>query len=229
MKELLFSGMKKLAVILIASVMLLGVVPVGMISRPTTVSAEGEFLRLSPAAETFVSAKLDEQGLSGSQIAPGLQMVGDSYDTYLRFDLSSLLDKDTADVHEAKLRLAVVRGGGEGAVPVRLWLMPDNAWNESMTYQSRPPVLGEIKLAETAVDSRNARNALVELDMTEYVKKWIEDGRTSVSLHLDASGTSIAAVFAGTDYEDKAYRPCLKVVTGDAADPDQPGRRLLFR
>lgn len=222
MKELLFSGMKKLAVILIASVMLLGVVPVGMISRPTTVSAEGEFLRLSPAAETFVSAKLDEQGLSGSQIAPGLQMVGDSYDTYLRFDLSSLLDKDTADVHEAKLRLAVVRGGGEGAVPVRLWLMPDNAWNESMTYQSRPPVLGEIKLAETAVDSRNARNALVELDMTEYVKKWIEDGRTSVSLHLDASGTSIAAVFAGTDYEDKAYRPCLKVVTGDAADPDQP-------
>lgn len=58
MKELLFSGMKKLAVILIASVMLLGVVPVGMISRPTTVSAEGEFLRLSPAGGNFCVSQI---------------------------------------------------------------------------------------------------------------------------------------------------------------------------
>ena len=50
MKGHLISGIKKLAVILIASLMILGLVPVGLIAKPDTVSAEGEFLRLLPIA-----------------------------------------------------------------------------------------------------------------------------------------------------------------------------------
>lgn len=218
MKEILFSAVKKLAVILIASVMLLGVVPVGLIAKPTTVSAEGEFLRLNPSAEAFVSAALKEQEKSGGQIAPGLQIVGGNHEAYFRFDLSGLLDKDIADIHEATLRLAMVRGGG--MTPVRVKLMQNNDWNGNMTYKSRPAVLGEIQLAEISPVTGNAGESLVELDFTEYVKKWIEDGRTEISLHLDSAGSAIAAVFAGTGYEDRAYRPCLKVVTGDASDPD---------
>ena len=66
MKGHLISGIKKLAVILIASLMILGLVPVGLIAKPDTVRAEGEFLRLLPIAETSVSPQSDQKKITGS-------------------------------------------------------------------------------------------------------------------------------------------------------------------
>lgn len=210
-----------MAVMLIASVMLLGIVPVGLVSRPATVSAEGEFLRLSPAAETFVSSKPEERTLSGSQIAPGIVITGGSYDAYYKFDLRNLLDKDPEEIHDARLRLGIVNAGGEPETVVRLWLMPEVNWNENMNYTSRPSEVGEIKLCETAVNTQNNEIPL-EADLTEYLKKWVEDGREFVALHLDILSPSVTISFAGSGYEDPAYRPGLKVVTGSAQDPDLP-------
>ena len=218
--ENFLSGIKKLAVMLIAGVMLLGVVPVGLVSKPTTVSAEGEFLRISPSAEAFVSSKYGERGTSGRDISSDLNMVGEQYDTYLRFDISNLLDKNINEIHKAALRLAVVNTGMENTDTVQLWHMQDNVWNESVTYENRPSSVGELKLADISMAACCKTGSVVEVDLTEYVKNQIENDSSVLSLHLNAAGSGTAS-FAASLYEDRAFRPCLKIITGDAVDTDQ--------
>ena len=98
------SGIKKLAVMLIAGLMILGVVPIGLISKPETVSAEGEFLRLSPAEEAFVSAVPGETDKSGRELFSGVNLAGSQNDTYMRFDLSGLADVMAKDIRSAVIK-----------------------------------------------------------------------------------------------------------------------------
>ncbi len=219
MKEKIFSAFKKVAVILIASIMVLGIVPVGVLKlRPHTANAEGEFLRFSPVHEVSVMSSAEEKKYSAVK-DEGLHFVGGKSHTYLQFDLQSLMaNKKLAPIKEATLRLTAVRTGVENTIPLRIWLMPSSDWNRDMRYQDRPSYLGEIKIAELSVNPRDAE--VVELDVTAYLQKWLEEEKGQISLHLDAGGDGIAAVFAGTKHEDALYRPCLKVVTGEAFDPD---------
>lgn len=219
MKGRFIAALKKIAVILIASIMVLGIVPVGVLTlRPHTANAEGEFLRFSPVEEASVM-RAAEEGEYLKNRNEHLLMVGGKSHTYLQFDLQSLIgQKETAPIRQATLRLTAVRTGIEKPLPVRIWMMPSSNWNSGMTYQNRPSSVGEIKLAELTVDPAEAE--VVELDITAYLRKWVEEETQKVSLHLDAGGDGIAAIFAATAHEDSLYRPCLKVVTGDAFDPD---------
>lgn len=222
MKEKVVSALKKAVVIVIASIMVLGLVPVGLMTLKTnTVSAEGEFLRFAPAKEASVMSRTEEKKAAGNNLAEGLYPVGGASHAYLQFDLQSLLDnKDLAEVKKATLRLIAVNGGIDAVQPMRLWLMPSADWNGDMGYEDRPAALGEIKIADLSVNVTGKETQVLEIDLTAYLQKWLEDKKSQVSLHLDAAGSSLAAVIAGSAYEDAACRPCLKVVTGEASDPD---------
>lgn len=217
MKERILSAIKKIAVILIASLMILGVVPIGMITmRPHTARAEGEFLRLAPSAETTVTSAVQER-----TSAKGMLRVGGREESYLRFDLHSLIDnKDLAEVKEATLRLTALKTETEPVQPVRLWLMSSANWDNNMKWRDRPSKLGEVKLMDLMADTKGTEARVIEVDLTAYLKKWVEDETQQISLHLDAGADGVAGAFAGTGHHDPLWRPCLKVVTGEAMDPD---------
>lgn len=220
MKEKLLSAIKKIAVIFIASIMVLGIVPIGIITMsPRTAKAEGEFLRLSPVEEISVMSQVETKKLipQGQQ---GLHPVGRKADAYFKFDLQSLIEnKDLAEIQQATLRLVAVKTYAEHKQAAQLWLMPSSDWNTGMNYESRPATLGEVKLAELNVDATQAAG-LVEVDVTEYLKKWVEEKNRWVSLHFGGAQDGARIIFAGTQYEDPMYRPCLKIVTGEAEDAD---------
>lgn len=220
MKGHLISGIKKLAVILIASLMILGLVPVGLIAKPDTVRAEGEFLRLLPIAETSVSPRSDQKKLQVPHDTDATQRIGALHHAYLRFHTEALLN-DAAQLRTVKLRLTLLKTPSDTAVPIRIFLMSDNNWNANMTYAGRPSQMGETLLTRMAVTPAENPSVL-EIDLTDYARRWQEEGRDRISLHLDAPGNVLAAAFADRDYPDPAFRPCLKIVTGDAQDTDTP-------
>ncbi len=223
MKAQLLQSAKKLAVMLIASVMLLGVIPIGMISKPTTVRAEGEFVRLLPVAETSVSPQLNKKKPIGPREAGAVQRTGGDYDAYMRFDLESLLDKEPESLKQVSLRFTVLRTSEKDSIPIRIYLMPENGWNENMTYESRPSSLGEVMIAQVSVVPESGKTpSVAEVDLTDYARKWMEEGRSQVSLHLAAPKSGEVVTYAAGDYEDPAFRSCLKIVTGTAHDPDTP-------
>lgn len=222
MKEKIFSACKKIAVILIACIMVLGLVPVGILTiRPHTTAAEGEFLRLFPQTEVTVMAQNGQEKSPYLRLPHGVHTVGDRADSYLQFDLQSLLDKKKlAQVQKAALRLTFLPNERTEKTPVRLWLMPSSDWDGEMKYQDRPSPLGEVKLAEWIPNSNTKEAKVVEVDLTAYLQKWIEDKTTKISMHMEGLGNNFGSMFAGSAYEDSLYRPYLKVVTGDATDPD---------
>ncbi len=219
MKEKILSACKKIAVILIACVMVLGLVPVGILTiHPHTGAAEGEFLRLFPQTEVTVMAQTMRENSPYLQLPDGVHKVGNQADSYLQFDLQSLLDKKKLpQVQKAALRLTFLPTERSGKAPVRLWLMPSSDWDGDMKYQDRPSPLGEVKLAEWVPDMGTKDAKVIEVDLTSYLQKWMEDKTTKISMHMEGLGGNM---FAGSAYEDALYRPCLKVVTGEATDPD---------
>ncbi len=221
MKERFLAGLKKASVIIIASIMLLGVIPLGMLSHVTTVNAEGEFLRLQPEAEASVAAGNTLLGNGILSADEDSYAVGENHYGYLRFDLRSLLDKKIDQISSAKLRLIVLRTPTTEAVPVQLWLTPDNGWSKTMDWEEKPSHLGEILVSSITVPAEtDGKSRLFQVDLTEYLKKWLEEGREKISFRLDSPGKGIAAVYAGNSHEDPLYRPCLKITTGTATDPD---------
>ncbi|MBR5153071.1 MAG: hypothetical protein IKW60_06080 [Clostridia bacterium] len=222
MKEKILSVSKKIAVILIASIMVLGVVPISMITmRSHTADAKGAFLRFFPEAETVVMARTTGKKQKLSHQEEGVLPVGADSDAYLRFHLQDLIqNKEMKEINEATLRLTFLKGENQRVSPVQVWLMPSADWHRNMDRSNRPPVLGEIKLTEITPDFSTEDAVVAELDLTPYISRGLKEKNPWISLHLSGEGSSIAAAFAGTDHEDALYRPCLKIVTGEATDPD---------
>ncbi len=221
MKERFLAGLKKASVILIASIMLLGVIPLGMLSHMTTVNAEGEFLRLAPEAEASVAAGSTLQSGKLLPMPKDSYAVGETRYGYLRFDLRGLLDQKPEEVSSAKLRLVLLQTPAAEEVPLRLWMVPENQWSKGMDWTEKPSRLGEVFLADMPVSPEtDGKSRLFEVDLTDYLKKWLEEGREKVSFRLDSIGSGIAAVYAKNSHEDPLYRPCLKITTGTAMDPD---------
>lgn len=221
MKERFLTGLKNAAVIIIASLMLLGVIPLGMISL-STVKAEGDFLRLYP--ESQISLTADPEGtkkdmLSGTENFYG---IGKKRYGYLQFDLRNLLDAKTDDINKATLRLAFLRTPSGEKMPVQLWLMRDGSWGRTMKWQEKPDRVGEVLLKTVILPSGNGNEPrLFEVDLTDYLKKWVEEKRETVSFRLDGVEDGVTAFFAGVNHEDPTFRPGLKIVTGEASDPDE--------
>lgn len=220
MKERFFSGIKKITVMLIASLMVLGLIPVGLISlRSVSDDAAGKFIRLSPILETSVSAKTVESEKPGSLIGNSCLPTGHYYDSYMRFDIRELLEKDVKNITNAKLRLIPVDTENNSDVPVTLSIMENNTWTADMDYNSKPSSTHDINVTEINVQSSQCKEAPIEIDLTGYIKQYIDDKREYISLKLKSESNN-SATFAGASYEDSVCRPCLKILTGDATDPD---------
>lgn len=220
MKERFFSGIKKITVMLIASLMVLGLIPVGLISlRSVSDDAAGKFIRLSPILETSVSAKTVESEKPGSLIGNNCLPTGHYYDSYMRFDIRELLEKDVKNITNAKLRLIPVDTENNSDVPVTLSIMENNTWTADMDYNSKPSSTHDINVTEINVQSSQCKEVPIEIDLTDYIKQYIDDKREYISLKLKSESNN-SATFAGASYEDSVCRPCLKILTGDATDPD---------
>ncbi len=220
MKESIRSSIKKIVVMFIASLMVLGLIPVGLLSlRSVSDNNDGKFIRLSPVLETTVSAKSGESEIPGSSYSENCLPAGHYYDSYMRFDIRELLEKDVKNITNVKLRLIPIKTENNSDVPITVSVMENNTWNADMDYNSKPSSTHDIYVADIDVKSSQCGKAPIEVDLTEYIKKYISDKREYISLNFKGKGNN-SATFAGAYYEDSAYRPCLKVMTGDAGDPD---------
>ncbi len=220
MKEKWLAGLKKTAVMLIAAVMVLGLVPVGLMVSPTTVRAEGEFLRILPEAESCVGELGANKENSIFNHNDGTLLTGGNYDAYLRFDIRHLMDKKTEDIHKATLRLVLLRTPAEKGEHLGIYQMTQGTGFPSKN-RGKSMNMGEISVGDVLVTPQKEGTArVVEVDLTPYLKKWVEDGLGRVSLRIGGFGENVIAILAGRKYEDPAFRPCLKVVTGNAQDPD---------
>lgn len=225
MKERIVSGLKKVAVMLIASAMVLGLIPVGLLSlRSVTDNDEGRFIRLLPILETYVSAKTGESETPGSSLISGYLPAGRYHDSYIRFDIRELLESDIKDITGAKLRLTPISTENNTDTPVKLSIMENNTWNADIDYNSKPSSTHDINIAEIDIESSQCGETPLEIDLTEYIKKYIADKREYISLNVKGAESGTVS-FAGTSYEDKAFRPCLKITTGTATDPDSSDLR----
>ena len=220
MKDRLLSSIKKITVMFIASLMVLGLIPVGLLSlRSVSDNNDGKFIRLSPVLETTVSAKAGESQIEGLSYNENCLPAGHYYDSYMRFDIRELLDRDVKNITNAKLRLIPIRTENDSDVPITVSVMENNTWTSDMNYNSKPSSTHDINVADIDIKSSQCGDYPIEIDLTEYIKKYISDKREYISLNFKGKGIN-SATFAGAFYEDTAYRPCLKIMTGDATDPD---------
>ncbi len=222
MKERFLAGLKNAAVIIIASFMLLGVIPLGMISHISTVNAEGEFLRLYPETEISLTAEPKQTDEELEDMPEDAHGVGRNHYGYLRFDIRSLLEQKKDKVQGASLRLTFLKASTTKKVPVKIWLMQNDDWNRSMKWKDRPSRAGEVLVATITLSPNDTGEPqLFEIDLTEHVRSWIDEEKETVSFCLEGTGDGVQAAYAGFSHEDPLFRPCLKVVTGAATDPDE--------
>ena len=211
--------MKKIISSLLACLLILGLVPIGLVSLNMPASAEGEVLKIAPVIDTFVQAgsNADKTGQSlesrvGSEKA---NLTGRGNETYFQFSLDGILGKEVEDIVMVKLRFAVI-AGGEGAT-LTLSQLQNNDWNGSITQNKKPSGA----LTELAVFHPSSGKNIVEIDLTNSVKQWLEDGQERVSFVLKGKTSDRNPVrIASTRNTDPTYRPYLKVIMGDAEDPD---------
>lgn len=217
MKVQIISAIKKISAALIASLMVLGIIPIGLLALPTTVNAEDEFLRLSPDREVCLSPMPAGSEAAMEKPDEGIYFAGENYDGYMRFDIRGLHGRDIDNLHDAKLRFVVMKGSIDAPL-VRIYLMQDNDWDKDTEPKDAPSSIGDIIIGEVVPMRDNFKDAVVEIDLVDYMKKWLEEEREYVSFRIDTSHKTIQ--YAGSNHQDPALRPCLKVVTGAAVDPD---------
>ncbi len=222
MKERFLTWLKNTAVILIASLMLLGVIPLGMISLHSTANAEGDFVRLYPEAELSLSPKegqLEQDLVAEEETTYG---IGKDHYGYLRFDLREYTGKKAKKLNKVTLRMTFLEMYAGRNISVQVWLMPEERWSKSMEWDEKPSRVGEVLVATSnLVSERRDDPQLLEVDLTDYVRQYAEAGKEKISFRIDSSEDGMSAVYAGASHEDPTYRPCLKVVTGNGKDPDE--------
>ena len=198
---------------------MLGTVPVGLLYFATPVVAEDSVIRLVPIDETFVYS--DAKNKSRERLDSENLIVGNYWNTYLKFDLTSLGNVKRADMRSAKLRLAVVDTGmiSDGArdCSFNISYIDNDNWNDGMTWDNRP--MGEEQYLCTA--SGADRDSILEIDLSEFIAGTAGFDDKIITLKLSPSLSNSAPIrLASAESTDPAYRPCLKITVGDARDND---------
>lgn len=208
---------RKIIGCVLALLLALGVVPVGLFYFATPVIAEDSIIRLSPIDETFVYSGADNK--NRARLDSECLIVGNYWDTYLKFDLTSLGNVKRADLRSAKLRLAVI---DNGAFPpdntdcsFNVSYLDNDSWNDDMTWNSKPA--GEEQYLCTA--SGAAGGSALEIDLTEFVRGTAGDEDKIITLKLSPSLSNSSPLrLASTAGSDPTCRPFLKITVGDVSD-----------
>jgi unsaturated chondroitin disaccharide hydrolase len=187
--------------------------------------SESNVATLRAAADAYVrdgSYAGQNFGTAGDLIVKRSANVGNTRETYLRFDLSG-----TADVHGATLRVFGRSSSSTQDVSVALYTVATTGWSETgLTWNTKPTS------AASAIASRTITGTTgtwYEFDITPYVVQQKAAGATAVALVLKATGTTDAQALFNSD-ENAASRPelviqqavsqALVVSTGTLAVPE---------
>ncbi len=204
---------------LLALLLVLGIVPVGLFYFATPVVAEDSVVRLSPVDETFVYSGAKNK--SRKRLDTENLIVGNYWNTYLKFDLTSLGNLKRADMRSAKLRLAVVDTGtnpsGIDDNTFNVSYIDNDNWNDGMTWSERP--MGEEQYLCTA--GGVGRDGILEIDLSEFLGETAGFEDKIITLKLSPSLSNTVPVRLGSGASpDSSYRPYLKVIVGDGEDRD---------
>jgi hypothetical protein len=132
--------------------------------------------------------------------------VGNSRETYLRFDISSV----SANATSVKLRLFGASSTATQAVAMSLIGSTDASWSETgISYNTRPTG-GSPTVIVASKTISGTTGAWYEFDVTNYVKQLRALGITAVTFALNAIGTTDAQAVFNSD-ENSANRPELAV------------------
>ena len=187
--------------------MLLGILPIGLMPKDD-VERIGDFIRISAAEELY----------SKYNRTDGAEKIGRGHCAYLKFSLESIAETDIEEVKKVCLRLAFLKGSGSLENEVFVNILPSGIWprGENVPDFKLP---FEREAAVIYPQTMGAEDSLSEIDITSYVKERIADGMNEIAFRL-SSRMPINAELASGANSDSAYRPCLKVVTGEAEDTD---------
>lgn len=210
---------KKILSCAIALLIALGSIPASLLFFTTPIVAEGQLIKLNPICDTFVyseaknksRAKLDEKN----------DIVGNYWNTYYKFDLSALGAASKSDINSARLRLVIISGGlgakDDEDCSFNVSYLSNNGWNENISWSMKPS--GEEQFI--CIASAAGKNRVLEIDITEFIKKASGFDDRIITLKLSpAISSNTPVTIASSNYDDPSYRPCLKIALSDAQDPD---------
>ncbi len=207
-KEKIISVIQKLAGIVLACLMLVVVLPIGLMPDDTA-EDKGSFIRISATDELYSSADAKKEGKS---------IIRRGECAYLKFSLATLSETDIDDIRDVRLRLAFFKGSGTLNNKISVKLLPGSVWqkgNHSVDFE----IPFEREVSVIYPQTTGDEDSLSEIDVTEYVRESVKTGKTEIAFRL-SSDTQIGTMLATGRYRDSAYRPSLKVMTGEAEDTD---------
>ncbi len=207
-KEKLKSAIQKIIVIILACLLGLCVLPVGLIPDKEPEDM-GDFIRFFAQDEKY------PQSLGAVK---GIENIGRGNSAFLRFNLEELFDTNVDEIKSVRLRLAFLKGSGEMKNDIEIVQIPNNIWQKADGIAT-PFFCGERKIALIHPQTKSSEDSLSEIDITEIVKEGALRGEYSVDLCLRAE-MSVPVHLATGEFYDSAYRPYIKVVTGEAQDKD---------
>lgn len=206
-KEKIVSVIQKIAVIILACLMLIGILPIGLMPEDDAEKI-GNFIRISAAEELYSKEKRYS----------GAEKIGKGHCAYLKFSLESIAETNINEVKKVCLRLAFLKGSGSLKNEISVNILPNGIWPRGdSTADFRVPFEKEIAIIYP--QTMGAEDSLSEIDITSYVKEYITGGMTEIVFRLRGMMPINAEVATGAN-SDSAYRPCLKVVIGEAEDTD---------
>lgn len=167
--------------------------------------------KLAPEADAYVHAgdyathnfgSSDELKVQGGSNGP--KFVNEAY---IKFDLSSL----SRIVEEATLSLKVISNKNGVSLVHEARFTPDNSWDESViTWNTKPKLPVEL-IAEWEVPEENA---VVKIDVTQYVNDAIRSGENYLSMVIRAWFDGYKPiVYASKEHAIESYRPYLEVTS----------------
>lgn len=211
---------KKLLGCAVALFIAVGSIPISMLYFTTPIVAGEQFVKLYTTCDTFVYSAAKNK--SRARLDEICDIVGNYWNTYYKFDLSALGKVEQDDITNAKLRIIVLdcgeyRESGDSSFNVS-FLDNDN-WNENMTWMSKPSEEEQYLCTASCSDS----GSVLEIDITEFMKKTVDFDDKTITLKLSPSVSSDTPVtLASANSDDPSLRPYLKVALGSAQDPDIP-------
>lgn len=211
--------LKKAVCFVIALIIALCSIPVGLLYFTTPIVAEGQFIKLSPINDTFVYSEAKNK--NRSKLSDEIDVVGDFWNTYLKFNLSALGNVSKADISSAHLRLGIIECGeskeDNSNSEFGVSYLNNNNWNESMTWSARPQ--GDMQHICTA--QADGSDTVLDIDITEFIKKAVSFSDKTVTIKLAPGVSCNTYIKIGSkNISDPTMRPLLKIALKDAVDPD---------
>lgn len=171
----------------------------------------GDFIRIFTEEESYPS-RIGKGN--------GTENIRSGSPAYLKFNLERLInsDTDTDDIKSVRLRFTFLKGSGEITNRIKVNLADDTVWGRKY-FNSSPFIGASRELAVLYPQTKGAEDSLSEIDITSLVKEYLSSGKTQISFNL-AADMQIGVQMATGEFYDSAYRPYMKIVTGDAEDTD---------